>query len=225
MIRFKHVTKTYGAEVALSNVNFSVAAGEMCFLTGHSGAGKTTILKLLSCIETPTRGNVYINDTVINHLSKKQIPLLRRHIGIIFQNPILLTHSTVFENVAIPLIVAGFKEREIQRRVQAALAKVELLKKINCFPQELSCGEQQRIGIARAVVNKPAILIADEPTGNLDHSLSKDIFSLFDAFNAVGVTVLIATHDLTLINPLKHRVIELIQGEIKHEQESVATVI
>lgn len=224
MIQFKNVSKNYGEYVALENISFTINAGEMVFLTGHSGAGKTTVLKLLSCIESPTRGNITINNTLINKLSKKQIPSLRRHIGIIFQNPLLLPDTNVFENVALPLVVSGLKEREIQRRVHAALDKVGLLSKVKVSPEALSCGEQQRVGIARAIVNKPAILIADEPTGNLDYTLSREIFKLFDAFNSVGVTTLIATHDVSLINTSKHRTIALAQGKVINEPSTASIV-
>jgi cell division transport system ATP-binding protein len=190
-------------------------AGEMAFLTGHSGAGKSTVLKLAMHIESPTRGQIRIDNLLLSQLSKRQIPLLRRRIGMIYQNPQLIQNQTVFDNVALPLLIHGYRHREIKRRVHAALDKVGLLSKENLYPGALSCGEQQRIGIARAVVNKPEILLADEPTGNLDPELSMEILKLFEAFHAVGVTVLIATHDLSLIAQMPHRMITLHNGQTR----------
>lgn len=212
MIEFTNVAKQYNQHTALSDVSFCLQSGEMAFLTGHSGAGKSTVLKLAMCIETATRGQICIQHYNLARLSKKQIPQLRRRIGMIHQNPQFLPNQTVFDNVALPLIIHGFRHRDIQRRVHAALDKVGLLSKEKLLPSALSCGEQQRIGIARAVVNKPDILLADEPTGNLDPELSMDILRLFEAFHAVGVTVLIATHDLSLIAQMPHRMITLHKG-------------
>lgn len=192
----------------------------MAFLTGHSGAGKTTLLKLIMMIEPLTRGKILINHQNLAHLSEKRRPYWRRHIGMIFQNPQLLNDRSVFDNVSIPLIIAGFRHTEIRRRVQAALDKVGLLNKEKLLPLALSIGERQRIGIARAIVNKPPILLADEPTGNLDPSLSHDIMRLFEAFNAVGVTVFIATHDLALVASLNHRIVTLNNGELFDEGQS-----
>src|SRR3990167_2710770 len=222
MILFDHVSKNYQNHEALSHVSFSVASREMVFLTGHSGAGKTTALKLMLRIEDPSQGQIYINQQHIQRLAKRQIPLLRRQIGMIFQNPNLLSDRTVFENVALPLIISGCSRREINRRVHAALDKVGLLSKEKLLPSVLSCGEQQRVNIARAVVNKPTILLADEPTGNLDPSLSMGILRLFEAFNAVGVTVLIATHDLPLIAKMQHRIITLKQGQVIQKRNNVS---
>ncbi|AAO91395.1 cell division ATP-binding protein FtsE [Coxiella burnetii] len=215
MIRFANVTKNYpNGHQALNNISFTLKQGEMAFLTGHSGAGKTTLLKLMMMIEAITRGQIYINNRNLSRLSKRQIPYLRRRIGMIFQNPQLLYHRTVFDNVGIPLVISGYRHSEIKRRVRAALDKVGLLKKEKLYPFSLSTGEQQRIGIARAIVNKPMLVIADEPTGNLDPELSSEIMRLFEAFNAVGVTVLIATHDLSLIAPLNYRIITLKEGRL-----------
>ena len=214
MIDFINVAKEYSGHTALSNVSFSLKPGEMAFLTGHSGAGKSTVLKLAMRIETPTRGQIQINQHQLSRLSKRQIPLLRRQIGMIYQNPQLLPNQTVFDNIALPLLIHGFRHREMKRRVHAALDKVGLLSKEKLFPGALSCGEQQRIGIARAVVSKPDILLADEPTGNLDPELSMGILRLFEAFHAVGVTVLIATHDLSLIAQMPYRMITLHNGEM-----------
>ena len=214
MIDFQNVTKSYDKANALRNVELHIEAGEMAFLTGHSGAGKSTLLKLVMLMERPSQGQVFVNQLNLNQLKRRQIPRLRREIGMIFQNPMLLPKRSVFENVALPLIINGFRLPEIKRRVHAALEKVGLLEKHKLFPDALSAGEQQRIGIARAVVNKPTILLADEPTGNLDPELSKEIMNLFEAFNAVGVTVLVATHDLPLIAALNHRIITLKKGQV-----------
>lgn len=213
MIRFNHVNKTYpGGFIALNNVSFSLAAGEMAFLTGHSGAGKSTLLKLMSLMEKPTSGQVMINDVDLSTVTYQQIPYVRRGIGMIFQNHNLLMDRTVFDNIALPLIIEGFSHKETKKRVDAALDKVHLSDKSRCFPNMLSGGEQQRVGIARALVNKPPILLADEPTGNLDPKLSLDIIKLFEEFNDMGVAVLIATHDLGLIARLKYRTLTLKQG-------------
>lgn len=219
MIRFANVSKNYpNGHQALSNVSFSLDRGEMAFLTGHSGAGKTTLLKLMMMIELLTHGQVFINNRNLSRLSARHIPFLRRHIGMIFQNPQLLHHRSVSDNVAIPLVITGYHQKEIKRRVRAALDKVGLLKKERLFPSSLSSGEQQRVGIARAIVNKPVIVLADEPTGNLDPELSLEIIRLFKAFNNVGVTVLVATHDLSLIAPLNHRIITLKEGRLIGDQ-------
>lgn len=215
MISFKHVNKTYpGGFHALKNINFTLDSGEMAFLTGHSGAGKSTLLKLISVMEKPTSGHIWINNTDISSITYKHIPYVRRNIGMIFQNHKLLTDRTVFDNVALPLIIEGIGHKEITKRVEAALDKVGLINKIKCFPYMLSGGEQQRVGIARAIVNKPPIILADEPTGNLDPKLSLDIIRLFEEFNAAGVCVLIATHDLGLIARMKYRTLTLKQGKM-----------
>ncbi len=224
MIRFTQVSKNYpNGHQALMNVSFSLGAGEMVFLTGHSGAGKTTLLKLMMLIEPLTHGQITIDNQNLARLSAHQIPHLRRRIGMIFQNPQLLYHHTVFDNVAIPLVICGYRPREIKRRVHASLDKVGLLSKTHLFPMDLSSGEQQRIGIARAIVNRPLIVLADEPTGNLDPELSFEIMRLFEAFNDVGVTVLVATHDLSLIAPLNHRIITLQNGRLAGDQGNDAT--
>jgi cell division transport system ATP-binding protein len=213
MIRFNNVSKTYpGGFLALKNVSFELAAGEMAFLTGHSGAGKSTLLKLMCLMEKPTSGSVQINGNEIAHIKYKDIPYARRKIGMIFQNHNLLMDRTIFDNVALPLIIEGYSHKETRKRVEAALEKVHLSDKLRCFPNMLSGGEQQRVGIARALVNKPPILLADEPTGNLDPKLSLDIIRLFEEFNDFGVTVLIATHDLGLIARMKYRTLTLKQG-------------
>lgn len=215
MIRFEQVSKTYpGGIRALEKVSFHLEKGEMAFLTGHSGAGKSTLLKLISMIERPSVGNVFINDKNLNQITPRQIPYARRDIGMIFQNHRLLQEHSVFDNVALPLVIESYTPGEITKRVHAALDKVGLLNKVKCYPKVLSGGEQQRVGIARAVVNKPQLLLADEPTGNLDPELSKEIISVFEQFNDVGTSVLIATHDLGLIARMKYRTLTLKQGKM-----------
>jgi cell division transport system ATP-binding protein len=215
MIQFHNVAKKYSGHTALSNVSFLIKFGEMVFITGHSGAGKSTVLKLATQIEKPTHGQIQINGHDLSKLTKQRLPHLRRQIGMIHQNPHLIQNRTIFQNVALPLEIQGYHDREIKRRVHAALDKVGLLSKEKYYPAALSCGEQQRIGIARAVVHKPEILLADEPTGNLDPELSLEILKLFEAFHAVGVTVLIATHDLPLIAQMPYRMITLQNGTIR----------
>ncbi len=213
MICFNNVSKTYpGGFLALKQVSFELGAGEMAFLTGHSGAGKSTLLKLISLMEKPSTGRILINNTDLTDISYQQIPYVRRRIGMIFQNHNLLMDRTIFDNVALPLIIEGYSQKEIRKRVEAALDKVHLAKKLRCYPKMLSGGEQQRVGIARAIVNKPPIILADEPTGNLDPKLSLDIIRLFEEFNALGTSVLIATHDLGLIARMKYRTLTLKQG-------------
>ena len=213
MIRFTNVSKRYpGGYEALSDLSFHLAPGEMAFLTGHSGAGKSTLLKLIALIERPSGGQLVVNGQNLAKVSRRKIPYHRRDIGIIFQDHRLLFDRTVFDNVALPLIIAGYSRDEIGRRVRAALDKVGLLKKEKVYPITLSGGEQQRVGIARAVINKPPLLLADEPTGNLDPELSREIMGIFEEFNRVGVTVLIASHDLALITQLQHRMLRLEQG-------------
>ncbi len=215
MILFDQVSKRYpGGNDALSGVSFQLRAGEMAFLTGHSGAGKSTLLKLVSLIERPTRGQVVLDGENIGKIRRGRVPYLRRRIGVIFQNHQLLYDRTVFDNVALPLVIAGMGHREIGRRVRAALDKVGLLSKERMEPIRLSGGEQQRVGIARAVVNKPPLLLADEPTGNLDPKLSREIMELFQRFNQVGVTVLIASHDLDLIRSFGRRTLVLSDGRL-----------
>ncbi|GAB1439740.1 cell division ATP-binding protein FtsE [Providencia sp.] len=215
MIRFEHVSKAYrGGRQALQGVDFHLQPGEMAFLTGHSGAGKSTLLKLICGIERPSAGHILFNGHDISRLKNREIPFLRRQIGMIFQDHHLLFDRTVYDNVAMPLIISGASTEDIRRRVSAALDKVGLLDKAKNFPIQLSGGEQQRVGIARAVVNKPTMLLADEPTGNLDGELSEGIMRLFEEFNRVGVTVLMATHDITLIERRNYRVLTLSEGRM-----------
>ena len=223
MIKFEQVSKTYpGGFQALNNVSFHLEPGEMAFLTGHSGAGKSTLLKLISMMERPTAGRVLINGHDLKRIKVSQIPYVRRDIGMIFQDHRLLMDKTILDNVALPLLIEGYSMQEARKRVQAALEKVGLGDKLRHYPMMLSGGEQQRVGIARAVVNKPPLLLADEPTGNLDPKLSMEIIRLFEEFNRVGVSVLIATHDLGLIARLRYRTLTLRDGRMINDglQES-----
>tara|TARA_B110000879_G_scaffold197608_1_gene268515 strand:- start:125 stop:808 length:684 start_codon:yes stop_codon:yes gene_type:complete len=218
MIRFDQVSKRYpGGHEALNGLSLDLAQGEMAFLTGHSGAGKSTLLKLIMLMERATQGQVFINGQNLNRMSAGQIPYLRRQVGVVFQNHQLLFDRSVYDNVALPLLVEGYSPISAARRVRAALDKVGLLNKEKQNPIELSGGEQQRVGIARAVVNKPPLLLADEPTGNLDPELSADIMNLFQDFNSVGVTVLIASHDIALIRSMQRRVLGLSKGTLVHD--------
>lgn len=215
MIRFEHVTKSYPESGnAISDLSFEVRAGEMAFLTGHSGAGKSTLLRLIGLLERPTRGQVMVNGRNLGSLPRRKIPRHRRDVGMIFQDHRLLADRTVFDNVALPLVVAGLGHKETGRRVRAALDQVGLLRKEKAYPITLSGGEQQRVGIARAVVARPPLLLADEPTGNLDPELSREIMGLFERFHQVGVTLLIASHDLALIASLPYRTFTLSAGKL-----------
>jgi len=215
MIQFEQVYKRYpNGREALAGVSFKIGAGELAFLTGHSGAGKSSILKLIALIERPTRGQVLIDGQNTAQVSRRGIPRYRRAVGVVFQDHKLLYDRPVADNVALPLIVAGVARREIDKRVRAALDQVGLLTKEKCRPLELSTGEQQRIGIARAIVAKPVLLIADEPTGNLDPDLALEIMRLFKRFNDVGVTVLVATHDVHLLEQFAARRIVLADGKV-----------
>jgi cell division transport system ATP-binding protein len=223
MIRFDNVSKRYpGGFEALTNINLELEGGAMAFLTGHSGAGKSTLLKLIAMIERATRGQILVDGQNVSRISRRRIPYIRRKIGFIFQNHHLLFDRTVFDNVALPLIIAGYRHQEVGRRTRAALDKVGLLDKERLYPITLSGGEQQRVGIARAVVNKPLLLLADEPTGNLDPELSREIMNLFGLFNQVGVTVLIASHDIALIEQLDNPVITLDHGRLLHNGQASA---
>lgn len=215
MIRFENVTKRYpSGHEALSGVGFEVDAGEMVFVTGHSGAGKSTLLKLLALIERPSRGQVTLGGVALGKVRARGIPQLRRGIGMVFQDHRLLTDRSVFDNVSMPLLIAGAGRDEIARRVRAALDKVGLLERERAAPVTLSAGEQQRVGIARALVAKPPLIIADEPTGNLDPKLSIEIMHLFAEFQQVGTTVLVASHDLHLIRHMGKRVLVLDHGRL-----------
>jgi len=215
MIRFDQVSKRYAeGHEALSGLSFEVAAGEMVFVTGHSGAGKSTLLKQLGLIERPSRGEITVNGAALARVRARSIPHVRRDIGMVFQNHRLLMERNVFDNVALPLQIAGAGREEIARRVRAALDKVGLLERERSLPVTLSTGEQQRVGIARALVGKPPLIIADEPTGNLDPQLSVEIMRLFAEFEQVGTTVLVASHDLHLIRHMGKRVLVLDHGRL-----------
>ncbi len=216
MLKFDHVSKRYpDAGDALLDVSFHLQQGEMAFLTGHSGAGKSTLLKLIAMMELCTRGHILLDGQNLSQLRESQIPFVRRKLGLIFQDNKLLYDRTVFDNVALPLIVSGYAYPEIARRVRAALDKVGLLGKEKKLPLALSGGEQQRVGIARAVINKPRLILADEPTGNLDPELSAEIMQLFEQFQQVGVSVLIASHDIALLSRMGHRILTLEQGQLQ----------
>lgn len=222
-VLFDRVSKSYpGGHHALTDLSFELAKGEMAFLTGHSGAGKSTLLKLIMLMEKASKGEVLIDGVNLARVSNSQIPYHRRRVGVVFQNHQLLFDRSVFENVALPLRISGYTSRDLERRVRAALDKVGLLSKEKQNPIELSGGEQQRVGIARAVVNKPSLILADEPTGNLDPKLSSEIMSLFEQFNGVGVSVLVASHDLPLINRMGYRVIGLNNGRYAGERAAGA---
>lgn len=215
MITFKHVAKDYGhGRWALRHIQLSIPEGEMCFLTGHSGAGKSTLLKVIMGLTHITQGQANVMGFNLAALRRRHIPKLRRHIGTVFQTPELIANQSIYHNVALPLLIHGMRYPEIAKRVRPALDMVGLRDKERCFPASLSSGEQQRVGIARAIVHKPKLLLADEPTGNLDPQLSLDIMRLFERFNQVGVTVLIATHDVGLVQALPHRTLTLKAGQI-----------
>ena len=224
MIKFDQVTKRYpGSNDALKNVSLNIEAGELVFVTGHSGAGKSTLLKLIAAIERPTSGTVIIANQNISKLKDSAIPYMRRKFGLVFQDHKLLYDRNCFENVMLPLRINGVSTNEANKRVRAALDKVDLLHKEKSMPISLSGGEQQRLAIARAVVSRPAILIADEPTGNLDASYAADIMAIFYAFHQVGVTVIVATHDALGMSAQQTRVLNLNQGELKEFNQSDVT--
>jgi cell division transport system ATP-binding protein len=215
VIRFERVGKRYpNGREALSDVSFEIAAGEMVFLTGRSGAGKSTVLKLIALLERPSRGQVIVNGASTAKLALRRVPMFRRGLGVVFQEHRLLMDRPVFDNVALPLVVADTSFREIEKRVRAALDQVGLLGKERLAPLELSVGEQQRVGIARAIVSKPPLIVADEPTGNLDATLAAEVMGLFRRFNEVGVTVVVATHDLSLVQRSGLREIVLDDGRL-----------
>ena len=223
MIHLQQVSKRYGSgQEALREIDLHIGAGEMVFLTGHSGAGKSTLLRLVTLIERASRGNITVGGQHLGRVKGPAVARYRRHLGMVFQDHRLLMDRPAFDNVALPLVIAGYPHQEIARRVRAALDRVGLLAKERALPQMLSSGEQQRLGIARAVVHKPAVLLADEPTGNLDPELSVEIMRLFERFHQVGVTVLIATHDLDLIRRMNHRVVGLADGRIRADSSTPA---
>lgn len=215
MIEFIGVAKKYpnGAD-ALCNINLRIAREELVFVTGHSGAGKSTLLKLIAKIEPVTRGQIIIAGKPLAKLPESRVPYFRRKLGLILQNPQLLPKMTVFENVALPLHVVGASIREIDHKVHAALDLVSLLSRDRRYPEQLSTGEQQRVAIARAIVNRPTIILADEPTGNLDPELAADIMKLFVQLNQLGTTMVIASHNLSLIARLRYRILKLQNGKL-----------
>ncbi len=215
MLKFERVSKRYHetGEV-LTDISFQLKAGEIAFLTGHSGAGKSTLLKLIGVMERCSQGDIWLDGENLCQAKQRQLPFIRRKMGFIYQDYKLLQDRTIFDNVALPLIIAGFSYQEVLRKVRAALEKVSLTGKEKKYPYALSGGEQQRVGIARAIVNRPPIIIADEPTGNLDPDLALEIMNLFVSFQQLGVTVLIATHDISLIDKMNHRVLKLSQGRL-----------
>lgn len=220
MIRLESVSKRFpGGQEALKDLSLAVERGEMAFVTGHSGAGKSTLLRLIALIERPTSGQVIVDGQNTRRVSRRKIPAYRRQIGMVFQDHKLLYDRPVFDNVALPLVIARVSHRDASRRVRAALDQVGLLHKEKQRPETLSTGEQQRVGIARAIVSRPKLLIADEPTGNLDPDLSLEVMRIFRRFNEVGVTVLIASHDIALIDQLGCRRIPLENGSLQQEDE------
>lgn len=223
MITLDRVGKRYtGGQQALANLSFSLERGEFAFITGHSGAGKSTLLKLILGIERPSGGRLIVNGADLGALTAKDLPAHRRQIGTVFQDHQLLNDRSVFDNVALPLEISGFDRRDSQRRVRAALDTVGLLSKEKLNPAALSGGEQQRVGIARAVVNTPKLILADEPTGNLDPALSAEIMEVFARFMSVGVTLLVASHDTALIESLGYRTLTLEQGKLKQNSAEIA---
>ncbi|MFC1777825.1 cell division ATP-binding protein FtsE [Pseudomonadota bacterium] len=215
MIKFERVSKIYpGGSRALADVSFNIERGSMVFLTGHSGAGKSTLLRLVMMLERASRGQVIVDDRNLSQSPDRLAPIVRRNTGMIFQDHKLLKDKTVADNVALPLMIAGLKYSDIRKRVRAALDKVGLLDKEKAWPLTLSGGEQQRVGIARAIVSMPPLLLADEPTGNLDPSLSRELFGLFEQISAQGATVLIASHDLDLIRQTGKRALVLSAGRL-----------
>ena len=214
-LRFEHVSKRYpGGHEALVDVGFSMDEGEMLFVTGHSGAGKSTLLKLIHLAERPSRGAVLFDDRNLLRVRGRQVALHRRRVGVVFQDHRLLADRTVAENVGLPLLLQGLRRGEIAKRVRAVLDRVSLGTRATALPAQLSAGEQQRVGIARAIVSEPALLVADEPTGNLDPTLAAEIMALFESLPERGTSVLVASHDLALVKRMKKRVLVLDHGRL-----------
>jgi len=226
MIRFVDVSHRYrGGFDALSHVSFEIKRGEGVFLIGHSGAGKSTALESIAKLKTPTKGDIFVNNVNLNEIKSSQLPYFRRQIGLIFQDSKLIPDATVFENIAIPLKIVGTPQEETRRRVRAALDKVGLLGKDASLPAHLSIGEQQRVSIARAIITRPPLLLADEPTGNLDPHLSKEIMQLFQELNGLGITVVVATHDLALAKQFPFRTITLRMGQVRQDSAEKAAAV
>ncbi|MCL4112696.1 UNVERIFIED_CONTAM: hypothetical protein GTU68_052143 [Idotea baltica] len=222
MIEFDQVGKRYSNNhVGLHELSFNAKRGEFLFVTGHSGAGKSTLLRLILAMEKPTSGTLFLAGQNLGKIRNSQIPFLRRQIGVVFQNHQLLFDRTVFDNVALPLNIMGLSKREISYRVSSALEKVVLSDKAELLPSNLSTGQQQRVGIARAIVHSPALLLADEPTGNLDPRLAAEIMGVFEDVNKLGTSVLIASHDLALIARMKHRMLTLQRGRLIADGDAV----
>ncbi|MFB0962159.1 MAG: cell division ATP-binding protein FtsE [Pseudomonas sp.] len=222
MIRFEQVAKRYpNGHVGLHELSFRVRRGEFLFVTGHSGAGKSTMLRLLLAMERPSAGKLLLAGQDLAKITNAQIPFLRRQIGVVFQNHQLLFDRSVFANVALPLQILGLPQDEINLRVSLALERVSLKDKALQAPADLSTGQQQRVGIARAIVHQPALLLADEPTGNLDPRLAAEIMSVFEDINQLGTTVLIASHDLALIARMRQRMLTLQRGRLIGDGEAV----
>lgn len=221
MIRFDHVAKRYpNGHIGLHELSFHVRRGEFLFVTGHSGAGKSTLLRLLLAMERPTSGKIMLAGQDLSRISNAQIPFLRRQIGVVFQNHQLLFDRDVFSNVALPLQILGLGKEEIYKRVITALDRVGLKEKAEQLPSNISTGQQQRVGIARAIVHQPALLLADEPTGNLDPRLAAEIMGIFEDINSLGTTVIIASHDLALIARMRHRLLTLQRGRLIGDGEA-----
>jgi cell division transport system ATP-binding protein len=220
MIKFDNVSKVYiQGKNALQKITFHVKTGEMIYLTGHSGAGKTTILRLITAQEKTSLGRIFFNNNSITEISKQEIPFLRRKIGVIFQDHHLMMNKTVAENIALPLFIQGYDKDYISKNVHEVIKKVKLQGKGDVYPIHLSTGEQQRVGIARAIVAKPLVLLADEPTGNLDKALSHEIIEVFNELNAEGMTIIVATHDIDLINTYPRRTVRLQSGNVIYDGE------
>lgn len=214
-LRFDNVSKQYaGGHVALADVSFEIGAGEMLFVTGHSGAGKSTLLKLIHLSERPSRGAVLFGERNLAKVRGGRVALHRRDVGVVYQDHRLLADRSVFENIALPLVLRGMRRREIGKRVRSVLDRLDLAARERALPTQLSAGEQQRIGIARAVVAEPRLLVADEPTGNLDPTLSAEIMALFASLPERGTSVLVASHDLGLVKRMKKRVLVLDHGSL-----------
>ncbi|MES2662677.1 MAG: ATP-binding cassette domain-containing protein [Pseudomonadota bacterium] len=221
MLSVQNLSRRYGNQIALTDVNFQMKEGELLFIIGHSGAGKSTIMKLLTLEERPTSGDIYFQGLPLAHITNSEIPFYRRHLGLVFQGHHLLHDRNIFDNVALPLIIHGYPIAEIKRRVRIALQHVGLANRETAFPKHLSGGQQQRVGIARALVHGPQLLLADEPTGNLDPELSLEIMGLFRQFTTMGMSVIVTTHDLALATKFAKRMLHLEGGRLINKESQV----